>query len=61
MRTLCEALAGDTGGLAKVRHWTPPTLEYLSGTFRTCQRGAKFALFFRVFSIFCPMHQNFVL
>ena len=32
---------------------------YLSGTFITCQHGANSHLF-RVFSFFCPMHQNFV-
>ena len=33
---------------------------YLSGTFITCQRGAN-SCFFRVFSIFCPKHQIFIL
>ena len=34
----------------------PPATTCLLGTFITCQRS-KFALFFRVFSIFCPKHQ----
>ena len=34
-------------------------IEYLSGTFITCQRGANSCIL-RVFSIFRPEHQNFV-
>ena len=34
-------------------------LEYLSGSSVICQRGAN-SHFFRGFSIFRPMHQNFV-
>ena len=34
-------------------------VAYLSGTFRTCQHGANLH-FFRVLSIFGPMHQIFI-